>query len=74
MTENPYVIFLGNKLPLNYVLAIITSLSSNNLKEITLKARDQAITTKVDVAEIARNRYRNGEMYTKQRANWKKQS
>jgi DNA-binding protein Alba len=63
MTENPYVIFLGNKLPLNYALALITSLSSNNLKEITLKVRDQAITTKVDVAEIARNRYRNGDVH-----------
>jgi archaea-specific DNA-binding protein len=63
MTENPYVIFLGNKLPLNYVLAIITSLSSNNLKEITLKAREQAITTKVDVVEIARNRYHNGDLH-----------
>ena len=33
------------------------SLSSGNLKEITLKARGQAITTAVDVAEITRNRF-----------------
>jgi len=56
MTEND-VIFVGNKPPMNYVLAIITSLASGNLKVITLKARGQAITTAVDVAEIARNRF-----------------
>jgi len=42
---------------MNYVLAIITSLASGNVKEITLKARGQAITTAVDVAEITRNRF-----------------
>ena len=57
MTENADVIFVGNKPPMSYVLAIITSLSSGNLQEITLKARGQAITTAVDVAEIARNRF-----------------
>ena len=57
MTENADVIFVGNKPPMNYVLAIITSLASGNLKEITLKARGQAITTAVDVAEISRNRF-----------------
>jgi DNA-binding protein len=57
MAENADVIFVGNKPPMSYVLAIITSLSSGNSKEITLKARGQAITTAVDVAEIARNRF-----------------
>jgi DNA-binding protein len=56
MAENADVIFVGNKPPMSYVLAIITSLSSGNL-EITLKARGQAITTAVDVAEITRNRF-----------------
>ncbi len=58
MTEKANdVIFVGNKPPMSYVLAIITSLSAGNLNEITLKARGQAITTAVDVAEIARNRF-----------------
>ena len=57
MTENADVVFVGNKPPMSYVLAIITSLSSSNLNEITLKARGQAITTAVDVAEITRNRF-----------------
>jgi len=51
------VIFVGNKPPMSYVLAIITAFSSGVNKEITLKARGQAITTAVDVAEITRSRF-----------------
>ena len=57
MTENADVIFVGSKPPMDYVLAVITRLSASNAKEITLKARGQAITTAVDVAEITRNRF-----------------
>jgi len=42
---------------MNYVLAIITSLSASNTKEIILKARGRAITTAVDTAEITRRRF-----------------
>ena len=51
------IIFVGRKPAMSYVLAVITSLSSSNAKEITLKARGQAITTAVDVAEVTRNRF-----------------
>ena len=58
MTEKQQdVIFVGNKPPMSYVLAIITAFSSGTAKEITLKARGQAITTAVDVAEITRSRF-----------------
>jgi len=58
MTEKQQdVIFVGNKPPMSYVLAIITSFSSGNINHITLKARGQAITTAVDVAEITRSRF-----------------
>jgi DNA-binding protein Alba len=58
MTEkDSNTVFIGRKPAMSYVLAIITSLSSSDAKEITLKARGQAITTAVDVAEITRNRF-----------------
>jgi DNA-binding protein len=57
MTAKSDVIFVGNKPPMSYVLAIITAFSQGNLKETTLKARGQAITTAVDVAEITRSRF-----------------
>jgi len=57
MTESQGIVFIGRKPVMSYVLAIITSLSSSNAKEITLKARGQAITTAVDAAEIVRSRF-----------------
>ena len=57
MAERSGIVFIGSKPPMDYVLAIITSLSASNAKEITLKARGQAITTAVDAAEITRNRF-----------------
>jgi DNA-binding protein Alba len=57
VSEKSKIVFVGNKMPMDYVLAIITGLSASNAKEITLKARGQAITTAVDAAEITRNRF-----------------
>jgi len=57
MAEKSGIVYIGNKPTMSYVLAIITSLSSSNAKEITLKARGQAINTAVDVAEITRSRF-----------------
>jgi DNA-binding protein len=57
MAEKSKVVFVGNKMPMDYVLAIITGLSASNGKEITLKARGKAIATAVDAAEITRNRF-----------------
>jgi DNA-binding protein len=51
------IVFVGSKPPMSYVLAIITSLSASNAKEITLKARGRAITTAVDTTEITRRRF-----------------
>jgi DNA-binding protein len=57
MAEKSGIVFIGSKPPMSYVMAIITSLSMSNTKEVTLKARGQAITTAVDVAEITRRRF-----------------
>jgi len=57
MVEKSGIVFIGSKPPMDYVLAIITGLSESNAKEITLKARGQAITTAVDAAEITRRRF-----------------
>ena len=57
MAENSGIVFIGRKPAMSYVLAIITSLSASNAKEITLKARGRAITTAVDADEITRSRF-----------------
>jgi len=57
MSREPNIIYVGRKPPMNYVLGIITSFSGSNTKEVTLKARGQAITTAIDAVEIARHRF-----------------
>jgi len=57
VSSEPKIIFVGSKPPMSYVLAVITSFAEPNVKEITLKARGQAINTAVDAAEIARHKF-----------------
>ena len=57
LRNEPDVVFIGNKPPMNYVMAVITAMSSGDITEVTLKARGKAITTAVDVAEITSNRF-----------------
>jgi DNA-binding protein len=57
LSSEPKVMFVGMKPPMNYVLGIITVFSGSNVKEVTLKARGQAINTAVDVAEITRHKF-----------------
>ena len=57
MSEKSAIVFVGSKTPMDYVLAVMTRLSAGNAKEVVLKARGQAITTAVDVAEITRRRF-----------------
>ena len=50
------VIFVGNKPPMSYVLAIVTQFNSGST-EVIVKARGRAISRAVDAAEITRNRF-----------------
>ncbi|HHH77713.1 MAG TPA: DNA-binding protein Alba [Thermoplasmatales archaeon] len=55
-TSKDNVIYVGNKPPMNYVLAAITQLNSGS-NEVAVKARGRAISRAVDVAEIVRRRF-----------------
>jgi len=54
--EQENVIYVGNKPPMNYVLAAITQLNSG-ANQVAIKARGRAISRAVDVAEIVRRRF-----------------
>jgi DNA-binding protein len=54
MADN--VVYVGNKPPMSYVLAVITLFNEGN-KTVILKARGRAISTAVDVCELTRNRF-----------------
>ena len=55
-TSEENVIFIGNKPPMSYVLAVVTQFNSGST-EVIIKARGRAISRAVDAAEITRNRF-----------------
>ena len=50
-------IFVGNKPPMNYVLAVVTQFNSIGSNGVSIKARGRAISRAVDTAEIVKNRF-----------------
>jgi len=54
--ENENTIFVGNKPPMSYVLAVVTQFNGGS-DEVVIKARGRAISRAVDTAEITRNRF-----------------
>lgn len=50
-------IYVGQKPPMSYVLAVITQFNNNGANVVIIKARGRAISTAVDTAEIVRNRF-----------------
>lgn len=50
------VVLIGKKPPMNYVLAVVTQFN-NGARSVKIRARGNAISRAVDVAEIARNRF-----------------
>lgn len=63
MTEE-YIVFVGTKPPMSYVMAVLTQFQSG-AHEVCLKARGRSITRAVDVAEIVKNRVMPGVKDTK---------
>jgi DNA-binding protein len=55
MDEN--TIFVGNKPPMSYVLAVVTQFNSIGSDRVSIKARGSAISRAVDTAEIVKNRF-----------------
>lgn len=50
------VVLIGKKPPMNYVLAVVTQFN-NGARNVKIRARGNAISRAVDVAEISRNRF-----------------
>ena len=56
-TADENTIFVGNKPPMSYVLAVVTQFKTSGSDEVVIKARGRAISRAVDTAEIVRNRF-----------------
>ncbi|MFB6203549.1 MAG: DNA-binding protein Alba [Candidatus Nanohaloarchaea archaeon] len=57
--EDDNTVYIGNKPAMSYVLAVITQFDEGN-ELVHVKARGQAISTAVDVAEFIKNRFVEG--------------
>ncbi|VVB85654.1 DNA/RNA-binding protein Alba 2 [uncultured archaeon] len=55
MTDN-FVVYVGNKPVMNYVLAVVKEFNSG-ASEVVIKARGKAISKAVDAAEVSKNRF-----------------
>jgi len=55
-TADENTIFVGNKPPMSYVLAVVTQFNGGT-NQVQIKARGRAISRAVDTAEIVRNRF-----------------
>ena len=53
---NENIIYVGNKPPMSYVLAVVTQFNGGS-DEVIIKARGRAISRAVDTAEITKNRF-----------------
>lgn len=52
-----HTIFIGNKPFMNYVTGVVMQFTTQNAKEVTVKARGKFISRAVDVAEVTRKRF-----------------
>jgi DNA-binding protein len=59
MSEKSKIVFVGNKMPMDYVIAIMTGLSASDAKDITLKARGNNEKSLPKRPESTQNRDRN---------------
>ena len=50
-------VYVGNKPPMSYVLAVVTQFNTSGSDKVIIKARGRAISRAVDTAEIVRNRF-----------------
>jgi DNA-binding protein len=56
MTSDDSTVFVGDKQPMNYVLAVLTQFK-NGQEEVTVKARGRLISRAVDVVQIVKNKF-----------------
>lgn len=62
MKENDHTIFIGGKAFMNYVTGVVMQFTTQDAKEVIVKARGKFISKAVDVAEVSVNRFLEGKI------------
>jgi len=55
------IVFIGKKPIREYVLVVLTELNSEDTREVTIKARGKLMAKAIDIAEIIKNRFSEGQ-------------
>ncbi len=58
-------VFVGAKPFMNYVTGVVMQFTTQDAKEVVIKARGKFITRAVDVAEVVTNRFLKDQVYKK---------
>jgi len=56
-TKNDHIVFIGPKPFMNYVTGVVMQFTTQNAKEVVVKARGKFISRAVDVSEVAAKRF-----------------
>jgi DNA-binding protein len=62
MMAEQAIIYIGNKPFMNYVTAVAMQFTSQDAKEVVIKARGRYISRAVDVAEVIRKKFMAGQV------------
>ena len=62
MMAEQAIIYIGNKPFMNYVTAVAMQFTSQDAKEVVIKARGRYIARAVDVAEVIRKKFMAGQV------------
>jgi len=64
--KDDFVVFIGSKPFMNYVTGVVMQFTTQNAKEVVIKARGKFISRAVDVSEVASKRFLEGQIKTKE--------
>ncbi len=56
-SSEEHTVFIGSKPFMNYVTGVVMQFTTQNAKEVVIKARGKFISRCVDVAEVSANRF-----------------
>lgn len=59
-------VFVGNKPFMNYVTGVVMQFTTKDANEVIIKARGKFISRAVDVVEVVRNRFLEGQVKVKE--------
>ncbi|MFP3317451.1 MAG: DNA-binding protein Alba [Candidatus Nanopusillus sp.] len=62
MMAEQTIIYIGNKPFMNYVTAVAMQFTTQDAKEVVIKARGRYIARAVDVAEVVRKKFMAGQV------------